>query len=516
MKYINLKQHDSTPITYNDKIVSNLIINKTCKLTSKFKEFMISDYVEEFLKRFYTIDEALERLPRIANYYRNYSKFFCRPRFGDLAINILLESNGDFKAELYYKQNYVKKTDGSLYNIETLLTTTVKQDIDENILTVRNKPTESLLGTSVSFLNDGQAIFDSSGLLTAKQSKNTSLIGLIFNLNEKNEKNEKNRIKFNKYNVSTIDKTKLEGCHTSKNSENKDFRELKEKTDNIEKIEKLSKNVEKIVIANKSASNIKLGFPEKSRNQRKSLDRTNSMVRSNVSNHNNTNAKKTTININSTNIKLNIKATMPKYSFQTMNLEKPPSKQQQYRSIDKKTKLSSVLIKPNIDKLTKQISKMGKEQITKLIRKETPKIQFASIDNKAKVKPTTKSKDHNEFMTMNLTPNQSKDAKIVTYYKNVYSSRSIQSNNGDNNNPNPPKTITKKPPQKTLNKPSLEYKIIEVNNPNSRNGNNNGLLNSHKKSIVQSQSRNEHSSLESRIFKTCNYINSLGIKILNF
>jgi hypothetical protein len=451
MKKLYLKQHDSTPMKFIDRIVTSLITNRSCKLTSVFKENMISDYLEEFLKRLYSLNESLERLPRIANYYKNYSKFFCRPRFGDLQINVLLESNGDIKAELYYKQNYIK-TQESFEKLETLLTTTVKHEIDENVLTVRKS--ESILGTSVSYLNE-HAIINSSGLLTAKQSKNTSLIALLYNLEPKVDKTE--RTKKDKYNISTFDRTKVE-C--SKNSETRENKELK--VDNIEKIEK-------IVVANKAASNIKLGFAEKSRNQRKSLDNKNSSIVKTLVSQTKVNALKTTI-----------APQYPKYTFQT--LDKKPNT----------SKPKIVLTKPNIDKLTKQISKIGKEQINKLIKKETTKILYASIDKLDRSKGMSKEK--NAFMTLNQTPSQANDIKIVNNYKKIQTSRNVTINIKQN--------LSNKPQGLGLiKKQSVDFKVKEM--VEGINKYKNHSRNKPNQSKVES-------SLEKRIFNTCNYIKSIG------
>ena len=43
--------HNSNANTYSDNILENLIYNKNCHLVSVFKESMILDYLEEFLKR---------------------------------------------------------------------------------------------------------------------------------------------------------------------------------------------------------------------------------------------------------------------------------------------------------------------------------------------------------------------------------------------------------------------------------------------------------------------------------
>jgi hypothetical protein len=41
-----------------------------------FKEYLIYDDFSEYLKRFYLRSESTERLPRIFEFYENYSKVF--------------------------------------------------------------------------------------------------------------------------------------------------------------------------------------------------------------------------------------------------------------------------------------------------------------------------------------------------------------------------------------------------------------------------------------------------------
>lgn len=86
--------------------MQNLLLNKNCNLVSVFKDHMIYDFVDEFLKRFYNFRESAERLPKISKYYKNYLLFFCKPTFRNFKMNMMIQNYGDFKAEMYYKLNY--------------------------------------------------------------------------------------------------------------------------------------------------------------------------------------------------------------------------------------------------------------------------------------------------------------------------------------------------------------------------------------------------------------------------
>ncbi len=107
---INLKKfYNLNPDNYNKIIVENLIFNKNCHMVAVFKDHMVFDYVDEFLKRYYFIEESEERIPKISNYYKNYLKFFCNPVFRDFKANNIIQGYGDYKAEMYYNRNYGSK-----------------------------------------------------------------------------------------------------------------------------------------------------------------------------------------------------------------------------------------------------------------------------------------------------------------------------------------------------------------------------------------------------------------------
>ena len=61
---------------YNSKVITDIIYNENTNLVSVFKDYLIYDDVSEFLKRFYYDDEFDSRLPKIFEFYEQYSKVF--------------------------------------------------------------------------------------------------------------------------------------------------------------------------------------------------------------------------------------------------------------------------------------------------------------------------------------------------------------------------------------------------------------------------------------------------------
>ena len=67
---------------------------------------MLTDYIDEFLRREYKINESKERIPKFSVYYKNYLQFFCKPTYNNFKFNELIQNYGEKKAELYYKDHY--------------------------------------------------------------------------------------------------------------------------------------------------------------------------------------------------------------------------------------------------------------------------------------------------------------------------------------------------------------------------------------------------------------------------
>ena len=115
---------------YNDLIMFTLLFNKNTHLVSLFKDYMIYDYVDEFLKRFYTDTEISERLPQFSVFYKNYLTFFCQPCFTSFKYNNLIQRNREKKAELFYNKNFREKNKESNEDEGIIEDTEEEEDYD--------------------------------------------------------------------------------------------------------------------------------------------------------------------------------------------------------------------------------------------------------------------------------------------------------------------------------------------------------------------------------------------------
>ena len=69
-------KYRSTRESYYSKVISDIIYNESTHLVSAFKDFLISDDISEFFKRFYSTSETESRLKKIFDFYEEYSKVF--------------------------------------------------------------------------------------------------------------------------------------------------------------------------------------------------------------------------------------------------------------------------------------------------------------------------------------------------------------------------------------------------------------------------------------------------------
>ena len=99
---------------YEQLYINQILYNKKSHYDTAFKEYQYNNSHEEFLRRFYRSTEASPRIPKLANYYKNYHLFFCKPIFREWKLNVIMNKYGDTKAEVFYKDNY--GTDSKLKN----------------------------------------------------------------------------------------------------------------------------------------------------------------------------------------------------------------------------------------------------------------------------------------------------------------------------------------------------------------------------------------------------------------
>ena len=252
MNNINKRYGPKSKLKYKyiGLIMENLVFNKNTHLVSVFKDYMIWDYIEEFLKRYYKDKESAERVPKFASFYKNYLKFFCIPTFKDNFCNEMIHNHSEKKAELFYNANYKKKKDNdsdkkdfglcedsesdeesdskSSKNIEkTIFNETIKKKIE------RYSPINTSMALPES---DTKLKSDDSGLLITS-SNETSLINIMNGMTQpvknkikknKNKKNQNvrrnsNRNSFNKNNNSknySINSNNNKSSNNINNNEN--------------------------------------------------------------------------------------------------------------------------------------------------------------------------------------------------------------------------------------------------------------------------------------------------------
>lgn len=204
---------------YENLFLDCLIENKPSHFLAQYKDILFYDHYEEYLKRFYKLDESQERVPRLAEYYKNYHTFYCRPVFREWKTTILIHNYGDNRAELFYKNNYgggiekksVEKYESQNDSISSFDNKTNNKTIfDKN---VRNRIDNNIITTMVFDNNISESIQGSE--LYTKRSTNDSLKNILVTMKviqgpnkKKTNKNNRNYILSFKDSLYSLTKTK--------------------------------------------------------------------------------------------------------------------------------------------------------------------------------------------------------------------------------------------------------------------------------------------------------------------
>lgn len=212
----NLLKYNTSNSDYENILLDHIIMNRNIHIVSVLKDYMIFDYKDEFLKRYYTTTEAYSRLPIFANYYQNYLKFFCIPLFRNFDLNKIAQNHGDNKAEFYYINNYGRRDISSQninshYNnqninydnvkMRSIFSETIRENIEETVITKHEDEENNFNLKSNNFTlkslgelkinENGQAIFIDK--INSEHNNTTSYCDIKNGSNEK--RTEDNRIK---------------------------------------------------------------------------------------------------------------------------------------------------------------------------------------------------------------------------------------------------------------------------------------------------------------------------------
>ena len=280
LKIYGPRNQSSLKYQYMGLIMNNLIFNKNTHEVTVFKDFMIWDYCEEFLKRFYLKKESSQRVPKFSIFYKNYLKFFCIPTLKDTFPNEVVHTCSEKKAELFYNENYKRKKkdnselkDCGIYQ-DTESDVSESKNENQNLSkklffneTARKKiERNSPINTSM-VLNESETKIkeDESGLLiTASEIDSyneNSLRDIITGMKKKNKINidkQKLTLYANDY-ISSKMINKNSNKNQNKNGRNKSLDILSNNNNNINKNESKQlttynitkdKKIEKIIINN--------------------------------------------------------------------------------------------------------------------------------------------------------------------------------------------------------------------------------------------------------------------------
>ncbi len=216
------KKYNCLNEKYELIIVKHLLNNANTHLVSVFKDHMIMDYKEEFLRRYYNLYECTQRIPEFSIYYHNYLLFFCKPIISNLILNDILLDFEEKKAELYYKKNFVNGNediellDNSnskefSYN-DTIFNKSIKESIDKAKLTSENNTNNIINNDSVNTIiltydSLRNELIDNSRKEKSEDNTLSEIINQFYNKRIKKVVNKRNN-KFIKRNDSKKDSTK--------------------------------------------------------------------------------------------------------------------------------------------------------------------------------------------------------------------------------------------------------------------------------------------------------------------
>ena len=349
------KKYNCLNDDYELILVEHFLNNANTHLVSVFKDYMIMDYKEEFLIKYYKLKESNKRIPEFQIYYKNYLLFFCKPMIANLKLNDLLLDQEERKAELYYKQNYANNYNNSeigffddnskvskiKYSNHTLFSESIRESIDKAKLTTENSKiisnsNSTLLLTYDSFKNEIEKINVSKSKNISNNSTLCDIINGFYNKRiykvvQKNAKKESAKNLLKKISKEKIKNFLQKGCFSYSNLNNllklkhkkitspiinnyKYKPQIKtlsrEKNSNYQKANSHSK-VKTTLSTSKSLIKSPTSKSRNNRNGLSSISRGNT----NISNKTNT-IYKSTISFNNSNSKQNI------HLFKTQNVEK--------------------------------------------------------------------------------------------------------------------------------------------------------------------------------------------------
>ena len=222
--------HCKKKYKYIELIMYNLMFNKNTHLVTLFKDYMIWDYVDEFLKRYYYKYETKERLPKFASFYKNYLDFFCQPAFCNFFYNELIQKNREKKAELFYNENFHAKKGKETQEDEGLFEDSEESEEEDDIKNIsKSKIEKTIFNETIKKKIERYSPINTSMVLPESETRlKTDQSGLLISIS--NENSLSDLIKYMKHNKKKSHKKNnnnifFESKNNENNEKNKNLKE---------------------------------------------------------------------------------------------------------------------------------------------------------------------------------------------------------------------------------------------------------------------------------------------------
>ena len=464
----NIQKYNSNSQIKNIMLINNLINCKSSHFLAIFKDYLITDYIEEFLRRIYFLNESIERIPKLYNYYKNYLTFFCKPVFIDSFSNEIIKNYGDLNAECFYKNNLLKKRShhedkrildkkflgkdmikNNVNNkeelVETVFTKSIKNSIDNineedsvgnnkkgmidnNLFTSEfsSKMQQEMIGANIWGYDNDNMVSDGNSLLLMineiKDIQNNKKITektIKINKNVSNGNYKKNNNAKNNSNKYISKETTYKTLNTDKNNTNINSNSIKDNNNKDSKFYILKTNtytynknnnyesIQNMIYSPKSKKNV--GFSIKKNKEKENIIKTDKLLSQKIKSVN-TNTDTNNKNHNSIVVNINININTNQSNNNLSNNIKSP-----IHNINKKRFPLSPLSPINLNILNeKELQKKEKEILLSSKRiKETEKGDYKEKEENSNYIKIIKKKNNYS----NLLLSNKRNKKIVEINK---------------------------------------------------------------------------------------------------
>ena len=474
----NIQKYNSNSQIKNIMLINNLINCKASHFLAIFKDYLITDYIEEFLRRIYFLNESIERIPKLYNYYKNYLIFFCKPVFIDSFSNEIIKNYGDLNAECFYKNNLLKKRihhedkrildkkfigkdmiKNNINNneelVKTVFTKSIKNSIDNineedsvennkkgiidnNLFTSEfsSKMQQEMIGDNVWGYDNDNMISDGNSLLLMineiKDIQNNKKITektIKINKNSSNGNYKKNNNSNNNSNKYISKESTYKTLNTDKNNTNINSNSIKDNNNKDSKFNILKTNtytynkhnnyesIQNMIYSPKSKKNV--GFSIKKNKEKVNIEKADKLLNQKIRSVN-TNTNTNNKNHNSIVVNINININTNQSNNNLSNNIKSP-----IHNINKKRFPLSPLSPINLNILNeKELQKKEKEILLSSKRiKETEKDDYKEKEENSNYIKIIKKKNNYS----NLLLSNKRNKKIVEINK-VKTLNSLEAN----------------------------------------------------------------------------------------